>query len=95
MKTIWKFPIPLDLFAHPQAKDREFLLKMPWDSRVVHVGLQNNAPMIWAEVDPNQAVIEHLFAIRATGVQYGEDDSLRYLGTISFAGVDRVAHLFG
>ena len=100
MKTIWKFPIPLNLFEHPQDRERRFLLAMPKGARIVRVDLQNNAPMIWAEVNPKAAQWARPFVIRATGFVYADEEYIDekpvvYLGSFVFFGTERVGHLFG
>ena len=100
MKAIWKFRVPLDLIAHPQDREQRFMIEMPVGARVIRVGLQNNAPVFWAEVDTLAEKRHRPFNLRASGFEYGYGEYIdqrpnQYLGSFVFFGTERVGHLFG
>lgn len=100
MKAIWKFRVAVDLIAHPQDREHRLTIEMPAGARILRVGLQNNAPVLWAEVDPKAEKQHRAFILRTTGQEYHAEEYLdqvriHYLGSFVFFGTERVGHLFG
>lgn len=68
-------------------------IAMPFGAKIIHVGQQNNVPMLWALVDPNADLTETRdFFASPTGTVV--PDRSTYLGTAHLYGGDIVAHIF-
>ena len=80
MRTIWKFPIPLDATIE---------IKMPIGATLLTVQMQGSRPMLWAIVDPASDMVTRILRIAGTGT--GEPEG-RYVGTWQHHGY--VWHLF-
>lgn len=61
MRTIYKFPIPMDRFE----------LDLPMNHEVVHVGEQGNKPMMWVELDAMAERVPTMFQVVGTGWDMG------------------------
>ena len=87
MRTIHKFLIPYRLTEIIPA------ITMPRAARPLSVGMQGQDLYVWALVDPEAPIAEHMFAVRGTGhpitpeVEQGD-----FVGTV-FDGPD-VWHVF-
>lgn len=79
--TIWKFVI----------EDPETPVPMPYDARVLSVGVQRGKVCVWALVDPDMPKVLHPFVIVPTGEQM--PDHGRFLGTVMLRGF-LVFHVF-
>jgi hypothetical protein len=53
---------------------------MPRFSRILHIGSQDDGPVIWALVDPGQPPEERVFFVYGTGHPF-DDTGLEYRGT--------------
>ena len=71
MKTIWKFPIPV--------QDIIYRVMMPEGAEVLHFDVQNDQPTIWARVDPARSLVPHTFRLAGTG--HLLNNAGRHLGT--------------
>jgi len=69
VKKVWKFPI---------SRGTNHIV-MPADAEVVHVDMQDNAPMLWALVDPAAKRKERCFRIYGTG--HGIRDNAKHVGS--------------
>lgn len=58
MKTIWKFELPLA--STP-------VVEMPSGAVVLSTAILNDGLVVWALVDSDAPVVNHLFAIQGTG----------------------------
>ena len=88
-RTINKYPV----FNKERLLDfnEEFIIKIPKGAEVLCVQMQNDAPQIWAIVDPNAEEEERKFLLAGTG--WDQDLSkYRYVGT--FQALPFVWHLF-
>ena len=89
MKKIWKYDLK---FA-----DGVQEILMPEEAKILTVALQNNTPVIWAEVKPERSVNIRRFFVYATGQSINEASYNReYIGTFQIAGVfgPLVGHVF-
>lgn len=81
--TIWKYDLPTRGLV---------TLEMPGPVRFLAIGVQDDAPVLWAEVHPNFGLRKRLLEVRVTGgkkyLQRGE-----YLGTFQVSG-PYVGHVF-
>jgi hypothetical protein len=90
MRSVWKFPIPLE--DHPT-------IPMPVGAVPLHVGVQRGEPFLWALVDPQERARRH-YQFRLAGTGHGiEDhhfsyDHLTHVGTFQMEGGALVFHLF-
>lgn len=84
MKTIWKFPFKI--------KD-VVILKIPHSATILHLGLQDGIPCIWALVDPKNDTRDYLFSIYGTGHEI-EGDHIQFVGTLIFNESGLVFHVF-
>lgn len=77
MRAVHKYQLPLL---------NSFTLAMPEGAEVVHVGVQNGKPVLFAMVDLNASTSDRLFWMFASGQsvpeQVGPLSVGRYLGTI-------------
>lgn len=70
-KAIWKFPV--DLVGEP-------MVQMPAGAEVLHFGIQDGQPMLWALVTPSAPPNYRRFPLAGTGHRI-EEEGLSYLGT--------------
>lgn len=71
----------MKIFKYPFAIANGFQLKMPEDAKVLHVGLQDSCPCIWALVNPERGDDFYHFEVYGTGHEinmFGRE----YLGTL-------------
>ena len=85
MKTIWKYPMPLE---------DEITFDMPKGARVLSVQVQAGKPYIWAVVDPAREREQRFFSLRGTGHPDNGAGDMRFIGTFQLAGGGLVFHLF-
>jgi hypothetical protein len=65
MKTIWKFPIPIQ---------DKFELHLPYIHKVLLTSLQDEQPQVWIEVDTSSSKnIPFKFYVRGTGHEIEEN----------------------
>lgn len=83
--TIWKFGLPID--------DR-VVIPMPAGASVLCVQTQNDAPCLWAVVDPGEKLENRVFLVRGTGHDLGEAEWRHYIGTFQIIGGALVFHVF-
>lgn len=88
MKTIWKIALPLDVLIVSTTTE----VRLPANSRLVHVREQKDALCAWFEVDPETPEYIYKFQVFGTGTPVGEH--LQYLGTGLFADGTLVLHLY-
>ena len=84
MKTVWKFQLPTEA---------EFSLLLPKGAKLLHVGQQLNAPVLWALVDTDADSEHRHFRLTGTGHEV-EGDNLDYIGTTDIMDGRIVLHLF-
>lgn len=84
MRTIHKFPLPYLGLA-------EVLL--PPDARVLSVGNQYDAVVLWAELDPNALRVMRRFAVLPTGGMV-PDGLGAFIGTVLTGGGQLVSHVY-
>jgi hypothetical protein len=85
MKTIWKYPIPIE---------STFEIGMPKGAIILTVQIENEVPTFWATVDTQeQAEVRH-FALIGTGEPLPGrwEEGMTYIGT--FEHYPYVWHLF-
>ncbi len=71
-RTIWKFPFEI--------RDR-VTINMPRDAQILHVGLQDGTPTLWALVDPDSSATDRIFYVFGTGHQIAHV-ALEHVGTL-------------
>lgn len=76
MKKIFKYPL--------QVND-SFTLQLPAGSRILHLGVQDGHPALWAEVHQDNPAEVRQFHCVGTGHILPEDDRV-HLGTIIVSG---------
>ena len=85
MKTIYKYPFPVT---------DEFTLALPVGARILTVQAQDDTPCLWAEVDPEQTVMDpHDFNLFGTGHPV-PDEPGTYRGTFQLREGRLVFHLY-
>lgn len=62
----------------------EFQIEMLLGARLLHIGLQNNIPTLWAEVKPDAPVKPYSFFCIGTGDDI--PDNASYVGTVEQSG---------
>ena len=83
-RTIWKFPIKVE---------DEQSVSMPYDSQLLHVGMQGDDVCIWALVNPSAHRVERIIHIFGTGHPLPDDPGV-YVGTFMLASGVLVFHVF-
>lgn len=83
-KRIFKYKI--------ETKDRN-IVRMPADSKILCVQLQNGEPHLWAMVDPSRSHIDRAIAVYGTGNPM-DTASGEYIGTYQLHGGALVFHVF-
>jgi len=76
-RRVWKFP--LDLEAGSQS------LRLPQETRIVHVAMQAGAPTLWALIDTGAPTVQRDFLMFIWGFVAGVGVSL--IITLVFRGV--------
>lgn len=84
MKTIWKFPFPIE---------DHFKIEMPKDAVILTVQMQNGKACIWAIVNPNEEKEDKYFRLFGTG-QPNLLHYYKYIGTFQMEQGTLVWHLF-
>jgi hypothetical protein len=84
MKEIWKFPIGIADFMG---------ISMPEQADLLHFGLQDGVPMLWALVDPRAMRLQRQFRLVGTGHPV-EMSNAKYVGTVVGHEGQFVWHLF-
>lgn len=91
MKTIYKYTIAFNSEGHAQ-------VKMPEFAKILSVGHQGDPsePLLWAEVDPENATVTRYFQIKGTGHELDEQDGIErhFVGTINFHPTALVWHVY-
>ncbi len=86
MKLIYKYPIPLQ---------DQFVIPMPFGSKILSVQIQKGQPCIWAIVDTDKEICARSFLMFGTGHPLPHDImALPFIGTFQTLGGDLVFHLF-
>lgn len=85
-RAVWKFPIEVGATE----------VKMPRGAEVLHVGAQDELPMLWALVDVDAAPEVRRFVLLATGEPWRDDPSMVmiYQGTVLLFDGAFVGHIF-
>lgn len=58
---------------------------IPGRGRILHLGVQNDFPVIWVEVVPDLDEVPRVFHMLTTGDSFN-DDGLEYIGTFEASG---------
>ena len=88
MKTVWKFELPVTGLL---------TVAMPRGAHVLSAGVQGDTIVVWALIDPDAFIVEHLFAVKGTGFDITpEIEQGDFIGTVfrSQHGVPLVWHIF-
>lgn len=74
MKKIYKYSIPVT---------QQPMVEIPVGAKILAVGVQDNAPVVWAEVDEKAGIDMHVFYLFATGREIPDflAEQIRYIGT--------------
>lgn len=83
MLTVYKYPFDI--------KD-VVIVAMPAGAQVLHIGMQNGTPCLWALVDTDSPIVQRTFYVRGTG--HPVQDSLWHVGSFLMAGGHLVWHVF-
>ena len=85
MRTIYKYPVPLDYGA----------VDMPRGAEILSVHTQRGLPQMWAIVDPEAPLESRRFHLFGTGHEMPPAAELgRFVGTFLFHDDSLVFHLF-
>ena len=85
--NIWKYE--LDIRSGSTIK-----LSMPAGARPLSVQVQNQAPMLWALVDPKEKKQDVEFILAGTGIEFELPANATFVGTFQMYGGSLVLHLF-
>lgn len=84
METIWKLTL----------NDRLEHAKVPFGYKVLSVAIQNNKPVVWVQVNPEEY---ETVSIKLKAVATGEvnvNTSDQFIGTLMFLGGSIVEHIY-
>lgn len=88
-KAVWKFPFPVT---------DEFTLKLPHESEVLSVQIQDGMPQLWClcSTDEHLPKENHYFRLVGTGHPINKANStvLKFVGTFQLPDLHLVFHLF-
>lgn len=89
MKTIWKFPIMLNI-------SNIVKISMPKNSEIISLQMQNEEPCMWVIVDTHVGTEERTFEVYGTGHEIIDEKGFHrnFIGTFQVAGGELVFHLF-
>ena len=87
MKTIYKYPIPVE---------DAFTLELPTNVNILHISTQNNKPYMWCLIDTEDKVSPRLFRLYGTGHEIIQPKTGTYvfLGSFEMFQAAYVWHLF-
>jgi hypothetical protein len=85
MRTIWKFPLPVETVVR---------ISMPAGASVLSVHERNGDLCLWALIDPDATREMREFRVHGTGHPVPEDRPLRFIGTAHLMGGALVFHVF-
>lgn len=94
MKTIWKFPLPVEYNALVMGWNVRFTMELPEEARILSVQLQWGAPVMWALVDPEAPKRARSMVLAATGKPFPEELVTHFIGTFQLNDGAGVLHLF-
>lgn len=83
MNVIWKFVLTPKMVQ---------MVRMPRGAKIVHVGEQFNAPVIWVLCDPHAPTEDRKIGTLTTG-QYFDAAEMQYCGTFMLNGGQFVGHI--
>lgn len=86
MNAIWKYPLPVTWGRET------FDITMPAGARILAMQTQNDAPHLWARVDPSMPPVSRSFRVFGTGDKF-DPGRYTYRGTWQSSGY-YVWHLF-
>jgi hypothetical protein len=78
VRTVWKYPLHLDLFAN---KDALTTFKLPVGGKIRSVQMQAGCPTMWVEVVATDPMPEADVTIAIVGTGHEVPDNSFYLGT--------------
>lgn len=70
--TIWKYTLAIQPYN---------TLEIPFDGVILSLQVQNNRPVIWASVDPDEITEKRIFAMVPTGGPIPEK-TVKFIGTV-------------
>ena len=84
-RSIWKFPLEIESdtsrpLGLPLEIESDTEVMVPVGAEIVHAEVQNENPVLWAVVDPQEQLELRTFRIVGTGHYF--DHALRYVGTV-------------
>ena len=85
MKTVWKYPIPVDDVV---------AITMPKGAEILHVSEQHGTPTMWVLVDPLEPVQARQFRFAGTGHPIEDHHAVAHVGSFFMQGGALVFHLF-
>ena len=75
MVTVFKYPIKMET-GYTQ------LMSLPYGATILHVAIQADMLYLWAEVDTERAMEDHMFRVYGTGEKHSPLEHHKYLGTV-------------
>lgn len=83
--AVWKYELPFE--------DNSDLL-MPQGARLLSVGIQDHAPVLWAQVNVNAPKVLRRVAMVGTGHERDDLNGCPFVDTVQFVGGTLVFHVF-
>ena len=86
MKTIFKYPVPME---------DEFEIMLPRGTEILSVQVQRGKPYFWALVDQDEKKSAYRkFRLAGTGHPIDWNNDYRFIGTFQLDGGNLIFHLF-
>jgi hypothetical protein len=88
-KVIWKYPLAVGITS----------INMPFGSRILSLQIQDDFPVMWAEVDLWEAEHKDNYVIRyfctyGTGHEFSTKNIINYVGTYQLYNAGFVGHVY-
>jgi hypothetical protein len=80
------------IYKYPLQIERKFRIELPLGAKILSVQLQDDKPMLWAQINPEAMTEYRHFRVLMTGEKHVERDDQIYLATLQHNGI--VVHIF-
>jgi hypothetical protein len=95
MKSIFKYPLHVKYDGFGATWEERQVIEMPYDARILSVGIQAGKPMLWALVTPDAPAGKRTICITKTGGELGDEfGGRRFIGTLLFGEGGIVLHVW-
>ena len=82
------------IFKYPFEIKDEFIIEMPYNSKILNTFCQNDIPCMWVLVNPQRKIQKRKFVVMGTGHSIEEIYNLEYVSTFPQFDGKFIWHLF-